>query len=113
VVTTFPSNSFSGALAVAVQPDGEFVAAGFTATRDCACRQQVSDFALARYTTDGQLDATFGTGGLVVTSFSGDSASISALAIQSDGKIVAVGRDTPLRPGSPNPGFVLARYLSE
>lgn len=112
VVTTFPSNDFSGASAVAVQSSGEIVAAGFTAATNCLCGQQASDFALARYTADGQLDATFGTNGLVVTSFNGDSASINALAIQSDGKIVALGRDKPAAFGSPNP-FTLARYLSQ
>ena len=109
-VTTFPSNNFSGASAVAVQSNGNIVAAGFTAVQNA---QQASDFALARYTADGQLDTTFGTNGLVITSFNGDSASISALGIQSDGKIVAVGRDAPTSFGSPNPGFTLARYLSE
>lgn len=111
-VTNFPGNDFSGASAVAVQSDGAIVTAGFTAVRNCVCVPQASDFALARYTADGQLDTTFGTDGLVITSFNGDSASINALAIQSDGRIVAVGRDKPAS-SSPNPGFILARYLSE
>ena len=114
-VTSFPGNNFSGASAAAVQSDGAIVAAGFTAVRNCGgvCLQQASDFALARFTADGQLDATFGTNGLVITSFNGDSASINALAIQSDGKIVALGQDKPASFGSPNPGFTLARYLSQ
>ncbi len=112
-ITEFPGNSFSGVSAVAVQPDGDIVAAGFTAAQNCLCGRQASDFALARYTAGGQLDTTFGTNSLVITSFKGDSASISALAIQSDGKIVALGRDTPASFGSPNPGFILARYLSQ
>jgi uncharacterized delta-60 repeat protein len=102
-ITNFPGNSFSGASAVVVQSNGATVAAGFTAAQNCVCAQQASDFALARYTPDGQPDTTFGTNGLVITSFYGDSASISALTIQSDGKIVALGRDMPASSGSPNP----------
>ena len=42
-----------------------------------------------------QLDMTFGTKGLVTTSFGTfDMASISGLAIQTDGKIVAAGSDS-------------------
>ena len=48
------------------------------------------DFALARYNPDGSLDATFNASGKVLTNIGGfDSA--NALAIQSDGKIVAAG----------------------
>jgi len=112
-ITNFPSNSFSGAGAVAAQSNGDIVAAGFTAAQNCACSQQPSDFALARYSAEGQLDATFGTEGFVITSFNGDSASITALAIQSDGKIVAAGRDRPASLASHDPGFTLVRYLSE
>src|SRR5215472_5587035 len=75
-ITNFPGNSFSGASAVVVQSNGAIVAAGFTAPQNCVCAQQASDFALARYTPDGQPDTTFGTNGLVITSFHGDSASI-------------------------------------
>jgi uncharacterized delta-60 repeat protein len=111
-VTNFPGNNFSRAFAVAVQSNGDIVAAGFTAAQNCVCAGQASDFALARYTADGQLDTTFGTNGLVITNFQGDAASISALAIQSDSKIVALGRDTPASFGS-HPGFTIARYLSQ
>jgi len=52
------------------------------------------DFALARYNPDGSLDATFGSGGRVLTSLNRANApddEIHALSIQPDGKIVAVG----------------------
>jgi uncharacterized delta-60 repeat protein len=56
------------------------------------------DFALARFNADGSLDTTFGQMGTVVTAFtccrSGARESASkaaAVAIQSDGKIVAAG----------------------
>jgi hypothetical protein len=49
-----------------------------------------SVFGLARVKQDGTLDASFGTGGVLTTSFNGDDGA-SALLIQPDGKIVAVG----------------------
>jgi Domain of unknown function (DUF5122) beta-propeller len=46
------------ASAVAIQPDGRIVAAGTVLDRD---------FALARYTSSGKLDGSFGSGGKVRT----------------------------------------------
>ncbi|HET7487172.1 MAG TPA: Calx-beta domain-containing protein [Acidimicrobiales bacterium] len=74
---------------VAVQPDGKIVVAGF------ASNGSNDDFALTRYNADGTLDATFGTGGKVLTDFgttTGDQA--NAVALQPDGKIVAAGIST-------------------
>ena len=48
-------------------------------------------FALARYNSDGTLDATFGVKGKVMTDFTSGSDSASGVAIQADGKIVVVG----------------------
>ena len=72
-----------------------------------------SDFALARYTPDGSLDATFGVGGKVTTDFSGLNESAGALAIQSDGKIVAAGY--VVQTGGPpyNTDFALARFNAD
>ena len=64
------------------------------------------DFALARYDSDGNLDPTFGTGGMVRTVFPTGISRILAVAIQADQKIVAAGRAT-----GPNAyDFALARY---
>lgn len=97
VTTTFPGGAY--AQAVAIQPDGKIVAVGAAAGESAA-----GEFALARYETDGTLDATFGTDGRVTTAVSGDGGGEArAVAIQSDGKIVAAGtvnRET----------FALARY---
>ena len=49
------------------------------------------DFSLGRYNLNGSLDTSFGNGGSVVTDFSGGNDAILALAIQSDGKVVAGG----------------------
>ena len=53
-------------------------------------------FALARYETDGTLDATFGTGGRVTTSFGSftNRGMATALAIQPDGQILLGGYTT-------------------
>ncbi len=81
----------SEAASIVLQPDGKFVVGGRTLPKG-----KQTEFALARYNADGSLDGTFGTAGKVITGFTtaagqdigGD---ISALAMQSDGKIVAVG----------------------
>jgi uncharacterized delta-60 repeat protein len=71
------------AYAVALQRDGKVVAAGRSVGGGWR-------FALARYTTRGQLDPSFGQGGKVLTDV-GSSGYASALAIQRDGRIVAAG----------------------
>ena len=85
-VTTRPSDCVSEAHAVAVQSDGRIVAAG-----SAGC---INEFALAGYMTDGSLDDTFGEGGITVsdfTDFGCAQADLEAMAIQSDGKLVATG----------------------
>ncbi len=57
---------------------------------------------------DGTLDPTFGIGGKVTTDFLGNIDFGSAIAIQSNGKIVVFGTAND---GSNN-DFALARYLS-
>src|SRR5437867_13104571 len=47
----------------------------------------------------GDLDATFGTGGKVTTDFAGDADHARAVAVQTDGKIVAAGQATNSRRG--------------
>ena len=111
-VTTFPSNTYSLAFAVAVQSNGDIFAGGETAPSNPALGGTGPiDFALARYTSSGQLDTTFGTDGLVTTDV-GNSTFITALAIQSDGKILALGSNANPA-GESNPGFTLARYLAQ
>jgi|GEM_PF-2594243 len=63
------------------------------------------DFVVSRYLPNGSLDAGFGTGGTTVTNFAGTSADqIFAIALQSDGKIIAVG--------SSGGNFALARFTA-
>lgn len=94
----------SGARALATQVDGKIIAGGgFT---DDLNR---GGFALVRYRTNGSLDPTFGTGGVATTEIGGDRDVITGLAIQPDGKIIAVGSS---RCGHYCSKFALARYTS-
>jgi uncharacterized delta-60 repeat protein len=96
VLTRFGGGN-DDALAVTLQPDGMIVAAG-------AATVSNARFALARYRSDGTLDPSFGTAGTVTTDVgrSGYAAAF-ALALQSDGAIVAAGY-------ARLDSFVLARY---
>jgi uncharacterized delta-60 repeat protein len=87
VTTAFLSQGFSEAQAnsVAVQPDGRIVAAGN------AMVGGAFDFALARYNSNGTLDASFGTGGRVTTDFAGANDQAESVAVQPDGRIIAAG----------------------
>jgi uncharacterized delta-60 repeat protein len=69
--------------AVAVQANGQAVAGG-------AHFLSTSPFGLARVNPDGTLDAGFGSGGVLTTTFNGDEA-VGAVVIQPDGKIIAAG----------------------
>jgi uncharacterized delta-60 repeat protein len=107
VTTDFPGLA-AVISAVVIQPDGKIVVAGgafplFTF---------LGDFKVARYKPDGSLDTSFGAGGIVTTIFPGDGSYAFALALQSDGKIIAAGTDfVDFNPGDvSNTDFALARY---
>lgn len=78
-----------------IQPDGKIIVAGsgYNATN--------LDFALVRYNSDGSLDNSFGSGGKLMTQVGLSNDFASGLALQQDGKIIAVG-------GSVDTGFVVA-----
>ena len=90
--------SYDYAYDVALQRDGKIVVSGTSH----------SDFAVARYLPNGQLDATFGDGGVVVTDLFGGYDVGYGMTIQADGKIVVAGQTN--RHGSGD--FGLIRYLS-
>jgi uncharacterized delta-60 repeat protein len=91
------------AYALALEPDGRIVVAG-TATNGTD-----QDFALARYHSDGTLDAGFGRGGKVRTDFFNEDDLISSLTIQSDGRIVVAGYALKATASD----FAIARYTDD
>ncbi len=99
--------SFDAGQAVAIQADGKIVVAGFASS---SSSPTYSDFALARYNPDGSLDSTFGASGKVMTNLQRNETA-HALAIQADGKIVAVGRTRAAASGL-DYDFAVARYNS-
>ena len=85
-----PNDNWDVANAVAIQPDGKIIAAGWTINPQ---RQRV--FALARYNVDGSLDTTFDLDGLVTSRLRSQPEEtddyISDVTLQADGKIVVTG----------------------
>jgi len=98
VITDFGASDDNYAAAVLLQSDGKIIVVGITDNGTDY------DFCLARYDDTGGLDATFGTGGLVITDFGG-SEEIFAAALLDDGKIIVVGQFG-------DADFAVARYLA-
>lgn len=102
-------DTFAAASALVIQPDGKLVVAG-----------GAFQVVLARYNPDGTLDPGFGVGGRVITDRGlvegGGQEAAMALAIQSDGKLVAAGLASN-RAAQPSPvptgGFGIFRYLPD
>jgi uncharacterized delta-60 repeat protein len=71
-----------GLCQVVIQKDGKILAAG---------SPWRSNFAFVRVSPDGQVDSSFGHAGKVITTLGSQGDALGALALQGDGKIVAVG----------------------
>jgi uncharacterized delta-60 repeat protein len=102
----YPSDDW--AYAVAVEPDGKIVLAGASDIRGNAAQRSgtpLYDFALVRYSANGSLDPSFGRDGKVLTPFDEGQSLVQDVAIQTDGKIVAVGGGAGY--------FDLARYTTD
>jgi uncharacterized delta-60 repeat protein len=107
VTTKVGSFTDYGARGIAVQSDGKIVLAG------AASFKAGTEFALARYTTSGALDASFGSKGIGSTQL-GSFDIAYAEAIQADGKIVAAGTSNQGPPGTTGPyDFAMVRYNSD
>ncbi len=95
------------AYCVALQSDGKIVAGGGTSGS-----LGQSSFAIARFTSNGGMDSTFGTKGTATTTFGTDinvSDAARGIVIQGDGKIVAGGYSQGDFGAT---AFALARYLT-
>jgi uncharacterized delta-60 repeat protein len=101
------SDTGSGAVGMALQADGKIVTVGTTRS----IYQTPSGIALHRYNPDGSPDCAFGSGGAVFANPYGDSHDVgaSAVAIQTDGKIVVVGT---VRSEAAGDDILLLRYNS-
>src|SRR5215813_10188081 len=84
-VTTDIAHSPDGAIASVRQPDEKYVVAGNSYINGHF------DFAVARYNSNGTLDATFGTNGKVTTDLGSPYEEATSVAVQPDGKIVVAG----------------------
>ena len=74
--------SSGGYLTLAVQADGKFIAGSYDISAE--------SLMFRRYLTNGDLDSSFGTGGVLLTSAS--FSPLHGIAVQPDGKIIAFGR---------------------
>jgi len=101
VVTNFGgANNDNNAAAIALQPDGKIVVAGYT------WNGSNYDFAIYRYNPNGSLDRTFSGDAVAVGNFGlGKDDFATDLVIQGNGKIVVIGTTGK----SPNQNFAIAR----
>lgn len=103
IVLTNAGYATEEARAVAVQEDGKIIVGGSSNGL-----WNNSDFTLIRYNQDGSLDNTFGTNGYVKTDLNNSYDFLYAIAIQGNGKIVAVGSASGASPED----FATVRYNS-
>jgi uncharacterized delta-60 repeat protein len=106
VHTDFGDQNFDRARAAALHSDGRIVAAGFAISQNGL----VQNFAVARYTSNGVLDTSFGTGGMTQIDFGNCCQGATKVLLQSNGKIITVGGSNG---ESPEDDFLLARLTSD
>lgn len=87
--------------AMVIQPDGKIVVGGVSSST-----ANSYDWALARYNTNGTLDNTFGTNGIVISSLSTKQDYLYKVLLQNDGKIIGVGYSND----GTRSNFTIARY---
>ncbi|MFB8794739.1 MAG: Ig-like domain-containing protein [Microcoleus sp.] len=101
-VTTAIGSSNDRGRALTIDSSGKIMVAGY------ANNGSNDDFGLARYNSDGSLDTTFDTDGKVTTAIGSSNDIISAISLDSSGKIVVAG----FANNGSNNDFALARYGS-
>jgi uncharacterized delta-60 repeat protein len=105
---SFFTNGISTPAALALQSNGDIVVAGTAGPSINAS----TSFAVARFTANGKLDTTFGTGGMVLTTPLGIFPTVSALLVQPNGQILVGGSTIPVNRRDPT-SMVLVRYNSD
>jgi uncharacterized delta-60 repeat protein len=71
--------------AIAIQSSGKILSAGFSNN------QTTNDITVVRNNADGSLDNSWGMGGIVTTDIASQDDNVTAIAIQTDGKVVVAG----------------------
>lgn len=98
--TDVTANIYDEAATDLVVVDGnKFVVAGYVGNAGG------TDFVLARYDQNGQLDTAFGVQGVVLTDIGASDDRANAITVLPDGKLLVTGRS--------NSNFVMARYGSD
>jgi uncharacterized delta-60 repeat protein len=87
VTETSIGGAYALGFAVALQPDGRIVVAG-----EAGPSGPATSYALARYRSDGVLDATFGTGGRVTTDIGSGFDRAQDVLVDPSGRIVVAGQ---------------------
>jgi uncharacterized delta-60 repeat protein len=94
-LTSFAAIGFDP-IGFAVEPNGDFLVGGVVTNK-----AGLHGFGLVRYTSNGVLDTTFGTNGLVATKVGTRSDAPSALLLQPNGQIVMGGFEVADGQGAP------------
>ncbi len=98
IVTTSIASYDDAAYNMVMQDDGKFILVGYTVN-------DTYDFALVRYNTDGSLDNTFDSDGIVITPIGSIEDLPYAITIQDDEKIIVGGHSK-----TADDNFALVRY---
>ena len=109
VTTTDLTWDYDQANRVVLQPDGKIVVAGEAGFSGATYS---GDFGVVRYLVDGNLDTSFGDDGKVLTNFTERDVA-TGLALDADGRIVAVGGTNLHNQPGARPSYALARYLPD
>lgn len=103
IVTTQVGRSDDEIAALAVQEDGYIIAAGYSK------QDGNRDFAIVRYTPDGQRDSSFGQDGIVTTAYGSLNDEITAVTLDDAGRILIAGYSA----GTSGRAVIVGRYLAD
>ena len=106
VITDFNGGN-DAALSVVLTSDNKIIVGGYASTDS---NSNNSDFALAKYSADGDLDINFGTNGKVTTDFNSGDAEAFSVVLTSDNKIIVGGT---FFSNTGNIDFALAKYNND
>lgn len=111
IVTFDLRGTGAGVNSVIIQPDGKILLGGGSVQ---PTNPSIVDFAITRLNANGSLDTTFGSDGKIFTTIQ-DIARVLDLAVQTDGKILAVGESFFVDKPNNNiyGSFATVRYSSD